>query len=160
FMDSSFNSPYGTEVSYMGCRTRVIGNINGPEISAGRGNLSFTTVNLPRVAIKSGTNIDKFYKELDSILDLAIRQLYHRYRVQANLKVQDMPFLMGQGLYIDSEGLKPGDTIEKAIKHGTLSVGFIGLAETLKVLMGKHHGESQDAQALGLEIVAHMRKRI
>ena len=156
FMDSSFNKQYGTEVSYMGCRTRVIGNINGPEISEGRGNLSFTTINLPRIAIKSGTNIDKFYKELDKVLDLSIKQLYHRFTVQARLKVKDMPFLMGQGLYINSEELKPNDLIEEVIKQGTLSVGFIGLAETLKALMGKHHGESADANELGLQIVEFM----
>ncbi len=160
FMDSSFNRQYGTEVSYMGCRTRVIGNINGPEISEGRGNLSFTTLNLPRIAIKAGTNIDKFYKELDKILDLSIKQLYHRFTVQARLKVKDMPFLMGQGLYINSKGLKPNDTIEEVIKHGTLSVGFIGLAETLKALVGKHHGESADANELGLQIVEFMRKKM
>ncbi len=160
FMDSSFNKRYGAEVSYMGCRTRVIANVNGPEISEGRGNLSFTTINLPRIAIKSGTNIDKFYRELDRILDLAISQLLHRYKIQASLKVKDMPFLMGQALYLDSQGLKPSDTIEPAIKHGTLSVGFIGLAETLKIIVGKHHGESPDANELGLQIVEHMRKRM
>lgn len=160
FMDSSFNSPYGCEVSYMGCRTRVMSNVNGPEVTEGRGNLSFTTINLPRIAIKSGTNIDKFYRELDRILELCINQLYHRYRVQARLKVKDMPFLMGQHLYLDSENLKPCDEIEPAIKHGTLSVGFIGLAETLKVLTGKNHGESAEAQEMGLQIVAHMREKM
>lgn len=160
FMDSSFNLPYGTEVSYMGCRTRVMGNVNGPEISEGRGNLSFTTINLPRVAIKAGTNIDKFYRELESVLDLAVSQLLHRYGVQAKLKVKDMPFLMGQGLYIESQGLQANDTIEDVIKHGTLSVGFIGLAETLKALTGKHHGESDDAHALGQQIVEFMRKKM
>lgn len=159
FMDASFNLPYGTEVSYMGCRTRVMANVNGPEVSEGRGNLSFTTINLPRVAIKSGTNIDKFYRELETVLDLAIRQLNHRYKVQANLKVRDMPFLMGQGLYMDSQGMQPNDKIEKVIKHGTLSIGFIGLAEALKVLVGKHHGESEDANALGLQIVEFMRNK-
>lgn len=159
FMDSSFNSPYGTEVSYMGCRTRVIANVNGPETSEGRGNLSFTTINLPRVAIKSGTNIDKFYRELETVIDLAIKQLHHRYSVQANLKVKDMPFLMGQGLYLDSQGMQPNDKIEEVIKHGTLSVGFIGLAEALKVLVGMHHGESEDANALGLQIVEFMRNK-
>lgn len=158
FMDSSFNSPYGAEVSYMGCRTRVIGNVNGPEISEGRGNLSFTTINLPRVAIKSGTNIDKFYRELEKVINLTVEQLHHRYTVQAKLKVRDMPFLMGQGLYIDSKGLKPDDYIEEVIKHGTLSVGFIGLAETLTALVGKHHGESADAHELGIQIVEFMRK--
>ncbi len=158
FMDSSFNSPYGTEVSYMGCRTRVIGNVNGPEVSEGRGNLSFTTINLPRVAIKAGTNIDKFYRELEKVISLAVEQLYHRFTVQAKLKVRDMPFLMGQGLYIDSKGLSPNDYIEEIIKQGTLSVGFIGLAEALQALTGKHHGQSQDAHDLGLQIVAFMRK--
>ncbi len=160
FMDSSFNSPYGNEVSYMGCRTRVMSNINGPEITEGRGNLSFTTINLPRLAIKSGTNIEKFYRELDRILELTVQQLNHRYQVQARLKVKDMPFLMGQHLYLDSDNLKPCDEIEEAIKHGTLSVGFIGLAETLKALLGKHHGESPEAQQMGLEIVAYMRDKM
>ena len=157
FMDSSFNSPYGIEVSYMGCRTRVISNVNGSETSEGRGNLSFTTINLPRVAIKSGTNIDKFYRELETVLGLAIQQLLHRYKIQANLKVKDMPFLMGQGLYMDSQGLELNDKIEEVIKHGTLSIGFIGLAEALKVLVGKHHGESEDANALGVQIIECMR---
>ncbi|MDN5292827.1 MAG: hypothetical protein PWQ91_1195 [Eubacteriales bacterium] len=160
FMDSSFNAPYGTEVSYMGCRTRVIANRRGPEISEGRGNLSFTTINLPRLAIKSGHNITKFFKELDRVIELVIQQLLHRFEVQARLKVKDMPFLMGQGLYLDSADLKPCDEIRKAIVHGTLSVGFIGLAETLVGLVGKHHGESEEAQQLGLEIVAHMRRRV
>lgn len=160
FMDSSFNTSYGIEVSYMGCRTRVIGNIHGPEVSEGRGNLSFTTINLPRVAIKSGTNIDKFYRELEKVLDLAISQLHHRYGVQAGLRVRDMPFLMGQGLYINSDKLQPNDTIEQVIKHGTLSIGFIGLAESLQVLVGKHHGESADANSLGLQIVEFMRDKM
>lgn len=160
FMDSSFNAPYGTEVSYMGCRTRVIANRRGPEISEGRGNLSFTTINLPRLAIKSGHNITKFFKELDRVIELVIQQLLHRFEVQARLKVKDMPFLMGQGLYLDSADLEPCDEIRKAIVHGTLSVGFIGLAETLVGLVGKHHGESEEAQQLGLEIVTHMRRRV
>lgn len=160
FMDSSFNAPYGTEVGYMGCRTRVISNVQGPEVTDGRGNLSFTTINLPRIAIKSGTNLDKFFRELDKVIDLVNVQLYHRYRVQAKLKVKDMPFLMGQSLYLDSENLNPGDEIEQAIKHGSLSIGFIGLAETLVALTGKHHGESPESQELGLKIVEHMRQRM
>ncbi|MFA4885907.1 MAG: anaerobic ribonucleoside-triphosphate reductase, partial [Desulfotomaculaceae bacterium] len=128
FMDSSFNSQYGTEVSYMGCRTRVMANRRGPEVTDRRGNLSFTTINLPRVAIKAERKLDAFYRGLSDIIDLTARQLYHRYQVQALLKVKDMPFIMGQKLYLDSEGLKPNDPIEEAIKHGTLSVGFIGLA--------------------------------
>ncbi|MFA5881865.1 MAG: anaerobic ribonucleoside-triphosphate reductase, partial [Eubacteriales bacterium] len=103
---------------------------------------------------------DKFYRELERVLDLAIGQLYHRYKVQADLKVRDMPFLMGQALYLDSEELKPNESIAQAIKHGTLSVGFIGLAETLQTLIGKHHGESEDANELGLQIVEFMRKKM
>lgn len=160
FMDSSFNGPYGDQASYMGCRTRVQSNLVGPEIAEKRGNLSFTSINLPRLAIKAKGNIDKFYQGLDKMIDLAVRQLYQRYRVQANLRVKDMPFLMGQNLYLDSENLGPEDTIEPAIKHGTLSVGFIGLAETLTSLIGEHHGQSDEAQKLGLEIVKHMRQRV
>ena len=160
FMDSSFNKPYGDLVAYMGCRSRVIANRRGPSVTDGRGNLSFTTINLPRIGIKAKGNIDKFFKLLKEKMDLCIRQLYHRYKVQSKLKVKDMPFVMGQGLYLDSEKLKPDDTIEEAIKHGTLTVGFIGLAETLTSLIGKHHGESEEAQKLGLEIVAFMRKEV
>ncbi|NLO89349.1 MAG: anaerobic ribonucleoside-triphosphate reductase, partial [Clostridia bacterium] len=157
FMDSSFNKRYGSEVSYMGCRTRVIANVRGPEVSEKRGNLSFTSINLPRIALKTKGNVDTFFNELDKVMDLAIRQLYHRFQIQSKLRVKDMPFLMGQHLYLDSDNLEDEDMIEPAIVHGTLSVGFIGLAETLKVLTGKHHGESEEAQKLGLEIVKHMR---
>lgn len=160
FMDSSFNKPYGDQVSYMGCRTRVISNRRGPAVTEGRGNLSFTTVNLPRLAIKAEHNLMKFYQSLSDMFDLACEQLYHRYKVQAKLKVKDLPFLMGQGLYLDSDKLSLDDTIEEAIKHGTLSVGFIGLAETLIALLGHHHGESSEAQVLGEEIVAFMRDKI
>lgn len=160
FMDATFNFEYGSEVSYMGCRTRVIGNRHGAAVSDGRGNLSFTTINLPRLAIKAGGDLEVFFQELEGILSLAARQLYHRYRVQARLKVKDMPFLMGQGLYIDSEHLKPEDPIGPVIKHGTLSIGFIGLAETLTSLTGAHHGQDPKAQRLGLEIVNFMRKAI
>ncbi|WP_227767076.1 anaerobic ribonucleoside-triphosphate reductase [Zhaonella formicivorans] len=160
FMDSSFNSPYGDQVSYMGCRTRVMANRKGPEITEKRGNLSFTTINLPRLAIRAGGNVDIFYELVDNAIDLAVRQLYHRYQVQAKLKVKDMPFLMGQHIYLDSDNLGENDAIEPAIKHGTLSVGYIGLAETLTALTGKHHGESPDSQALGLQIVEYMRNKI
>lgn len=160
FMDSSFNREYGDQVSYMGCRTRVMANRRGPEVTDGRGNLSFTTINLPRVAIMAERNLPDFYRRLSLIIDLAVRQLYHRYGVQCKLKVKDMPFIMGQKLYLESEGLKPDDPIEEAIKHGTLSMGFIGLAEALTSLTGRHHGQSEESQALGLEIVAFMRKKI
>ncbi len=160
FMDSSFNNQYGNEVSYMGCRTRVMANRRGPEVADRRGNLSFTTINLPRVAIKAERKLDAFYRGLSDIIDLTARQLYHRYQVQCRLKVKDMPFIMGQKLYLDSEDLKPDDPIEEAIKHGTLSVGFIGLAEALTALTGRHHGHDEESQALGQEIIAYMREKI
>lgn len=160
FMDSSFNQEYGSEVAYMGCRTRVIADRFGEPVSDGRGNLSFTTINLPRIAIKSGGDLETFYQELEKIMILAARQLYHRFRIQARLRVKDMPFLMGQGLYLGSDKLKPDDSIASVIKHGTLSMGFIGLAEALTCLTGQHHGEDPSSQRLGLEIVSFMRKMI
>lgn len=158
FMDAPFNSAFGDEVAYMGCRTRVISNIHGPEKSDGRGNLSFTSINLPRLALEAKGDPEIFFQSLDETMELAAEQLYHRYQIQARLKVRDMPFLMGQGLYLGSEGLGPDDPIEPAVKHGTLTIGFIGLAETLTSLTGKHHGEDQDSQALGLAIVSRMRR--
>ena len=119
-----------------------------------------TTINLPRLAIKSERNIDTFYRLLDDLLDLVRDQLYHRYQVQANLKVRDLPFLMGQGLYLDSDKLASDDRIEEAIKHGTLGVGFIGLAETLTSLLGCHHAQSEEAQKLGEDIIGHMREKV
>ncbi|HHW06591.1 MAG TPA: anaerobic ribonucleoside-triphosphate reductase [Clostridia bacterium] len=158
FMDAPFNSPYGDEAAYMGCRTRVMSNVNGPEVSNGRGNLSFTSINLPGLALKAKGKLELFLQYLDSTLALVADQLYHRYRIQSRLRVKDMPFLMGQGLYLDSDLLGPEDPIEPAIKHGTLTIGFIGLAETLTCLTGKHHGEDPQSQELGLEIIARMRR--
>lgn len=160
FMDASFNAPYGDQVSYMGCRSRVMANRRGPEVTPGRGNLSFTTINLPRLGLKAERNVRKFYQLLDEVLGLVVRQLYHRFRVQARLKVKDLPFVMGQGLYLGSEGLREDDPIEPAIVNGTLAVGFIGLAETLVALTGYHHGQSREAQELGLEIVSFMRRKV
>lgn len=160
FMDSTFNASYGDQVSYMGCRTRVMANRRGPAVTDGRGNLSFTTINLTRLAIKAERNLMKFYEGLSNVIDLACEQLYHRYQIQAQLRVKDMPFLMGQGLYLDSDKLSPDDSIAEVIKHGTLSVGFIGLAETLVALTGSHHGESEESQVLGEEIVAFMRDKV
>jgi len=160
FQDSSFNRPFrDEEVAYMGCRTRVIANCNGPAVTDCRGNLSFTTVNLPRLGIRANRDLSLFWKYLDEIFDLCVEQLLTRYNVQKKLKVKDFPFLMGQKLYYDSETLSANDTIETAIRHGTLSIGFIGLAECLFALTGKHHGESPEAQALGVAIVSHMRRR-
>lgn len=160
FMDSSFNSEYKDLVSYMGCRTRVIANRKGKQISEKRGNLSFTSINLPRLAIRSNKKLKIFYSLLDKMMDHTANQLYHRYKIQSKLKVKDMPFLMGQKLYLDSENLHFDDCIETAIKNGTLSIGFIGLAETLASLIGYHHAESKDAQSLGLEIIQYMSNKV
>ncbi len=168
FIDAPFNKQYyregrpETEIAYMGCRTRVIGNTFDPEheIVTGRGNLSFTSVNLPRLAIKSKGNVELFFEQLDHVIDVVIAQLLERYSIQAKKKVKNYPFLMGQGVWLGSENLSPEDTVGEVLKQGTLTCGFIGLAETLKSLIGKHHGESEEAQNLGLEIVGHMRKRM
>ena len=160
FCDASFNSIYGTEeVAYMGCRTRVIGNVNGPEVTDGRGNLSFTSINLPRLGIRAKKEMGRFYQLLDETLEFAMKQLMTRYHLQKNLRVRDFPFLMGQKLYVNSEDLGPNDKIEKAIKNGSLSIGFIGLAECLVALTGEHHGQSAGSQAQGISIVSHMRRR-
>ncbi len=168
FLDAPFNlqyykeGDYNTEVAYMGCRTRVMGNVHDRtrEVTCGRGNLSFTSINLPRLGIEAHGDIDQFYKKLDEMIDLVIRQLLHRFKIQCTKKVRNYPFLMGQGIWIDSEDLDIDDSVAEILKHGTLSIGFIGLAETLKALIGKHHGESEEAQKLGLEIIGHMRKRM
>ncbi len=168
FLDAPYNIAYykegnpNTECAYMGCRTRVIANNHDPsrEIVTGRGNLSFTSINLPRLAIKSKGDIDLFFELLDQKIDLVIDQLNERFKIQCSKKVKNFPFLMGQGVWIDSDKLGPNDSIEEVIRHGTLTMGFIGLAECLKSLTGYHHGESEDAQKLGLEIVGYMRKRM
>lgn len=146
----------------MGCRTRVVGNVYDPtrEIVTGRGNLSFTSINLPRLAIKANHNLDFFFEQLERELDLVIEQLTDRFHIQAGKKVKNYPFLMGQGIWMDSDKLGTEDTVGEVLKHGTLTVGFIGLAECLTALTGKHHGESQASQNLGLEIVGCMRKRV
>ncbi|SFE10926.1 ribonucleoside-triphosphate reductase class III catalytic subunit [Peptostreptococcaceae bacterium pGA-8] len=168
FIDAPFNLQYykpghpETECAYMGCRTRVMGNAYDPdrEIVYGRGNLSFTSINLPRLAIKSKGDLDIFFDSLDHMIDICIGQLNERLKIQSQKKVMNFPFLMGQGVWIDSDKLKVTDSIDEVIKHGTLTIGFIGLAETLKALIGEHHGESEKAQRLGLEIIAYMRKRM
>lgn len=168
FLDAPYNIQYykegrpETEAAYMGCRTRVVGNAYDPErqIVNGRGNLSFTSINLPRLAIRANGNVDFFFEELEKKLELVIEQLKARFRIQCEKKVKNYPFLMGQGIWLDSEKLGPEDTLEEVLKHGSLTVGFIGLAECLKALIGKHHGESDEAQNLGLEIVGFMRKRM
>ena len=165
FVDAPFNLQYykgtpETEIAYMGCRTRVMANIcdKDNEISFGRGNLSFTSINLPRLAIKSNGDVNEFFNKLDKMLNLCIDQLLERFEIQCRRKVRNYPFLMGQGVWLDSDNLKPDDEVRDVLKHGTLTVGFIGLAETLKALIGVHHGESERAQVLGLQIVEHMSK--
>ena len=172
FLDAPFNAKYykeghpETEATYMGCRTRVLSNVCGEEVVNGRGNLSFTTINLPRLGIKHGminnreTNLDGFFKELDEKIDLVIDQLLERMEVQGNKKMKNFPFLMGQGIWLGSDNLGPEDRLKEVIKQGTLTVGFIGLAECLIGLIGKHHGESKEAQELGIKIISHMRDRM
>ena len=172
FIDAPFNLEYydpnnfETEVGYMGCRTRVLGNSVDPNksITPGRGNLSFTSINLPRLGIKHGivsgeTDLDGFFKELEELMDLVKDQLLERFEIQCSKRIYNFPFLLGQGVWIDSEKLKPTDRLRKVLKHGTLTIGFIGLAECLKALIGKHHGESEEAQKLGLKIIGFMRQK-
>ena len=173
FIDSPFNKQYykegdfTTEVGYMGCRTRVLANVADPNkaVTPGRGNLSFTTINLPRLGIKHGiitnekTDLNGFFEELGNLMDMVKDQLLERFEIQCSKKMYNFPFLLGQGVWLDSEKLKPNDRLRKILKHGTLSIGFIGLAECLKALIGKHHGESEEAQKLGLKIVKFMREK-
>ena len=167
FIDAPFNLAYykpghpETEIAYMGCRTRVMANMNDPsrEIVNGRGNLSFTSINLPRLGILADHNVDAFFAELDKMVDLVFEQLLERLEIQSCKKCKNYPFLMGQGIWIDSERLGPDDEVREVLKHGTLTVGFIGLAECLKALIGKHHGESEEAQELGLKIVGFIREK-
>ncbi len=175
FIDVPFNlhyykeGDYRTEIAYMGCRTRVIGNVydKDNEVVTSRGNLSFTSINLPRLGIKHGIvsgnkkpDMEGFYAELSDVMDLVKDQLLERFEIQCNKKVKNFPFLMGQGVWIDSKELKDNDKLRRVLKQGTLSIGFIGLAECLKALTGKHHGEAKSSQDLGLEIIGFMRKRL
>lgn len=165
FLDAPYNAQYykpghpETEVALMGCRTRVVSNYydKTKEIIPGRGNLSFTTINLPRLAIEAHGSISKFFESLDKMIYMVFDQLMDRFEVIAKKQVLNYPFLMGQGVWVDSDRLNPEDTIEDVIKNGTMSVGFIGLAECLVALIGKHHGESKEAFDLGYKIIKHMR---
>ena len=165
FVDAPFNLQYykpghpETEIAYMGCRTRVMGNVYDPdrEIAPRRGNLSFTSINLPRIAIKANGDVQWFFEELERKMQLVTEQLDERLAIISKKKVRNFPFLMGQGVWIDSEKLDWNDSVAEVLKHGTLTIGFIGLAEALKALRGKHHGESEESQNLGLEIIGTMR---
>ena len=170
------------ECATMGCRTRVFENRHGEKTSIGRGNLSFTTINLPKIAIESalkaqdkiGKKFDLgigskhhmndlykkavkriFMNELEKYTSIAAQQLFERYEFQSTAIAKQFPLLM-EGMWLDSEKLKPNDTVREVLKHGTLSIGFIGLAEALIALIGEHHGESEDAQKLGIEIINEM----
>ncbi|WP_261545087.1 anaerobic ribonucleoside triphosphate reductase [Campylobacter lari] len=166
FLDASFNAKYykkgdyNSEVAYMGCRTRVMANVydESKEITSGRGNLSFTSINLVRLAIEAKGNLELFYSLLKEKLELVYEQLLHRYKIQSLKKVKNFPFLMGEGIWIDSDSLKENDSVEKVIAHGTLAIGYIGLCESLVALIGSHHGQSQEARELGLQIVRFMRE--
>lgn len=174
FLDAPFNlqyykkGDYNSEIATMGCRTRVFGSIF-PESDGKitqRGNISFTTINLVAIGIANGIVGENahskadwagFYRDLDAKLELVTNQLLERFQVQANKTVRNFPFLMGQGVWYGSSKLKPNDTLREVIKHGTLSIGFFGLAEALVAMMRTHHGESKKAQEKGLEIIKHMR---
>ena len=165
FLDSPFNLQYyvpgrpETEVATMGCRTRVMGNVYDPsrQIAYSRGNLSFTSINLPRIAIESKGDEKVFYEKLQDMLELVAQQMLDRFEIQANKHIYNYPFLMGQGVWLDSDNLSLDDDLREVLKHGTLSIGFIGLAETLTALYGQHHGQSEDLQKKGLEIIGFMR---
>lgn len=175
FIDAPFNlefykeGDYRTEVGYMGCRTRVMSDVTdlNNQTTGGRGNLSFTSINLPRIAIKHGialkerdkADMDGFYQELSETMELVRDQLLERFEIQCSKHSYNFPFLLGQGVWTDGDKLKPTDRLRKLLKHGSLTLGFIGLAETLKALIGKHHGESEEAQKLGLEIISFMRNK-
>lgn len=175
FIDAPHNIPYykegdyNTEIAYMGCRTRVIGDVTDKQnqIVTGRGNLSFTSINLPRIGIKHGiclkerdkADLKGFFNELEETMEMVKDQLLERFEVQCSKKVYNFPFLLGEGVWNDGETLKPNDRIRRVLKHGTLSIGFIGLAETLKALTGEHHGESEEAEKLGIKIIKFMREK-
>ena len=164
-LDAPYNLQYykagdpDTEVATMGCRTRVMGNVWDPsrETTSGRGNLSFTTINLPRLGIEAHGDLDKFFADLDGMMELCLRELLFRLDIQKARRVRNYPFLMGEGVWMDSEKLGWDDPVGDILNHGTLSIGFIGLAECLTALIGKHHGEDAEARELGIRIITHMR---
>jgi len=166
FLDSPYNLQYyvpgrpETEIATMGCRTRVMGNVYDPtrQIAYGRGNLSFTSINLPRLAIESNGDEKVFYEKLQAMLELVAQQMLDRFEIQANKHIYNYPFLMGQGVWLDADNLSMDEDLREVLKHGTLSIGFIGLAETLTALYGQHHGQSEELQKKGLEIVGFMRE--
>ncbi|ABS22501.1 anaerobic ribonucleoside triphosphate reductase [Bacillus cytotoxicus] len=164
FLDAPFNAAYydgshESEACYMGCRTRVMANIHGEENAIGRGNLSFTSINLVKLALISGSK-EAFFEALQYYLDLGVRQLLERFAYQCTKKARDFQFLYSQGVWRGGEKLQPEDSVAEILKQGTLSIGFIGLAECLVALTGKHHGEDEGTWQLGYEIVRFMRQKM
>ena len=175
FIDAPFNKAFykkgdfRTEVGYMGCRTRVMSDVTdrNNETTGGRGNLSFTSINLPRLGIKHGiclherekADMKGFYAELEEMMELVKDQLLERFEIQCSKHSYNFPFLLKQGVWADGDKLKPTDRLRRILKHGSLTMGFIGLAETLKALTGKHHAEDEASRKLGLEIIKFMRKK-
>lgn len=173
FLDAPFNAQYykdgdfNTEIAYMGCRTRVMGNVNGEEVTGGRGNLSFTSINLVRLALEAKSEAEMYDMDEEMMLDtfemnirdamrVCTAQLLHRYEIQVARHVYNYPFLMGNGVWKDSEKLDYDDTLEEVLKHGSLSIGFIGLAEAMVALYGVHHGEDKDVWDIAKNIVEMM----
>lgn len=164
FLDAPFNAVHydgrqESEVCYMGCRTRVMSNIHGEETAIGRGNLSFTSINLVKLALISGSK-EAFFEALNYYLDLGIKQLLERFEYQCTKRARDFRFLYSQGVWRGGEKLQPEDSVASILKQGTLSLGFIGLAECLVALTGKHHGEDEESWKLGYEIISFMRDRM
>ena len=166
---------YNSYVATMGCRTRVMSNVNGPEESGSRGNFAFTTLNLPKMALEAIAGVEgavkgytedsnhkairkKFFELMDKYIMISKNYLEKRYDIIAHKHVYNFPFLMGEGVWMDSDKLNPDDEIGEVLKHASISIGFCGLAECLVALTGAHHGASEDAQKLGLEIVGHLRE--
>ncbi len=164
-LDAPYNAKYykagdyNSFVATMGCRTRVMSNVNGAEVSSGRGNFAFVTINLPKLALEANGDVKRFFKLFDEYINLSRDYLKFRLETIANKHAYNFPFLMGQGVWLDSDKLKPTDKIGDVLKHASYSIGFCGLAEALVALTGKHHGESDKAQQLGLKIVGHLREK-
>ena len=164
-LDAPYNAKYykagdyNSFVATMGCRTRVMSNVNGAEVSSGRGNFAFVTINLPKLALEANGDVKRFFELFDEYIDLCRDYLKFRLKTIAEKRVYNFPFLMGQGVWLDSDKLKPTDTIGEVLKHASYSIGFCGLAECLVALTGKHHGESDKAQSLGLKIVGYLRQK-
>ncbi|NLP28801.1 MAG: anaerobic ribonucleoside-triphosphate reductase [Clostridia bacterium] len=159
-MDADFNKDYydkGVIPATMGCRTYIMSNVNGEPGTKGRGNIAPATINLPRLGILAKGDIDKFFDLLDNRLELAREALLHRYKILKQLRVKDLPFVAGQGLLKGSEDLQAEDSIEPILRQGSWGIGFIGLAETLTALIGKHHGQDEASRELGLKIIGHIR---